>query len=99
MTPFTQGTSTRSGSVDTDPQASARVLLAQQVALHGSNVPWAAAGALLLALLFVTLQWSVIAHGVLLGWLGALLRSPAVNSCPATSGRSSLSGKCHQPSP
>ena len=73
MTPFTQGTSTRSGSVDTDPQASARVLLAQQVALHGSNVPWAAAGALLLALLFVTLQWSVIAHGVLLGWLGALL--------------------------
>jgi len=73
MTLFPTGTDPRSGSLDTDIQASARVLLAQQVSLHSSNVPWAAAGALLLALLFVSLQWSVIAHGALLAWLGALL--------------------------
>ena len=56
-----------------DSADTARVLLAQQVAMHGSNVPWATAGSLLLGMLFVGLQWPVIAHGPLLAWAASLV--------------------------
>ncbi len=56
-----------------DDEATARMLLAQQVSMHGSNVPWSASGALLLGLLFVGLQWPTMAHGPLLAWAAALV--------------------------
>jgi len=56
-----------------DPAATARMLRAQQVAMHGLNVPWASAGSMVLALLFVAMQWPAIPHPLLLAWLAALL--------------------------
>ncbi len=56
-----------------DAAATAAALQAQQVQMHGQNVPWATAGALVLAVLFVGVQWHAIPHGPLLGWLSALL--------------------------
>ena len=73
MNPFPNASLPGPGGTDPDTQANSKVLLAQQVALHSSNVPWSAVGALLLAVLFVSLQWSVVPTGLLLGWAGALL--------------------------
>ena len=56
-----------------DKATIATALRAQQVQMHGQNVPWATAGALALAGLLVRVQWRAVAHGPLLGWLAAVL--------------------------
>ena len=56
-----------------DPAASTAALQAQQVQMHGNNVLLATAGAVMLMLLFIGLQWRAIPHALLLGWAAALL--------------------------
>ncbi len=56
-----------------DAAATAQQLQAQQLTMHGANVPWASAGALVLALLLTAMLWPAIPRGLLLGWLASLV--------------------------
>ncbi|MBC7484182.1 MAG: PAS domain S-box protein [Rhizobacter sp.] len=52
--------------------ASAEALLAQQVATHRANMPWANAGSAFAAFVLTTLQWAAVPAAALWSWLALL---------------------------